>query len=231
MKNICFQNTKIKSCLVIFLIVLCNAAKASVSSDELVDKMVEQYRSISTYSDSGTVEAYVHFGVDAPRNIDSKKFSTNHDANEFKLEWSDFRLGFPVQKNSVNSSEKGFVVTAVGDPPELVSSASTALSMVEGVSGGIAFLAPRFLMKEISCKPSLGAISTESLGNEVINGRDAYVVQLMYNSGRLEKLWIDMEQLFLHRVERNDESPIGRMQTVIKYSSISIDGKSVVSSK
>ncbi len=206
----------------VMLLFFIPAQGCVAEGEKVVDDVIEQYRALSTYHDSGTVDAYVLNGEEK-RKIDSKKFTTTYGNFALKFEWTNYKLGLQPQTNSLVTKDDGFLVTLSGHEPSFYKDELKALSSIEGVSGGLAFLVPRFITKDMPCNSKLGAISVKQLPSEFIDGRKYILLNLIYETGKVEKLWVDSESLMLNRVERYMDSPIGKLYTDIRYLSVSID--------
>ena len=76
-------------------------------------------------------------------------------------------------------------------------SLSSALSSATGISSGLAWMTPRYLTPDISCKANLGAKSSEVLKSD----ENTIIVKLLHNTGSISKLFIDKKTYLLKKYE------------------------------
>jgi len=209
-----------KKILIIFSIFLISGISHAGNSAELyLSKMLDAYKSLSNYEDQGrSITTYIK--PNKKSHSQELKFHTKYVKNtSLYFEWllmptelqkqTSLLSGFEdlnkPKKNTVWKDNSGIFSKFHFEETEKYTSISSALSGATGISSGIAWMTPRFLSPEISCKPSLGANKLQILESTT----NTIVIKLTHNNGSVEKMHIDKNSNLLIKFEETNELPNG----------------------
>jgi len=189
---------------------------ASFSSTEVeihLSKMLEKYKSFNSYKDKGTsLTKYVRtngtiFNTELTFTTKYNKNKSLHFQwlvlpDEFEKKIHAFEKNPNPLKPKVNTIWKNkagiyskYSFSRKNKEPNL----SSALSRATGVSGGLAWLVPRFLSSEIPCPVNLNANKSKLL----TSNPNTIIIKQHYSSGTIRKLHIDRKSYLLRKVEQN----------------------------
>jgi hypothetical protein len=181
------------------LLSLCNYAFATNEAEAYIQAMLAKYQQLTEYEDSGVTRTYFS-NPDGHSFTDVEKFTTKFIENDLlHFQWTEKRpFDSEPRIYSVWKDKSGiFSKYPYDDKQEKHSSLDMALSGATGISSGIAWMTPRYLSPEISCKPSLGAQSSEVIRTDP----KTIVIKQIHSTGSTSKLYIDKESYLLQKYE------------------------------
>ncbi len=195
--------------LALILSLFGGAAFASTEAEVFLLKMIESYKSLSVYEDIG-ISRTKFIETDGQSYVSELNFKTEYVENHMlQFKWvkqpNDLmkKLGgkFAEPKTYVVWKNKSGIFSKYKSKEEKYAELSTALSGATGISSSLAWMAPRFLSPEITCKPNLGAMASELIE---INS-DTIIIKQTHKSGTISKLYIDKDSYLLKKYEKNRE--------------------------
>lgn len=187
-------------CVVLFLFV--SAAypqqKDALSPLEIINRMISVYASADSYVDEGEVRTI--FLEPSGRRTKVLPFTTAFvRPSDFRFEYKD-RRGEDEWNRYVVWKGGESVKTWWSLKPEVQSpeSLSRAIAGATGVSGGSAHTVPALLMTDLVTSHRFKRLSDLKLiGEEQVNGRNAYKIEGTEVSQKILTLWVDKEAFLL----------------------------------
>jgi len=220
-----------KVLLSIFLLLLNTASFSSTEAEIHLSKMLEKYKSFNSYEDSGTsLTKYIKTNGKT-RNTELTFTTKYNKNNSLHFQW--LKLPSELEKkihtleknpnplkpktNTIWKNKTGIYSKYSFSRKNKEPNLSSALSGATGVSGGLAWLVPRFLSSEISCPVNLSANKSKLI---TINP-NTIIIKQNYSSGTIRKLHIDRKSYLLNKIEENRKLSSGTTTyQVIKYNII-----------
>ena len=205
-------NLKYLSLRLFFLLAMIGCGVASASAETILNNMVVNYRALSTYSDKGRVEVeLVNVGI-----VGTKLFTTKYSGSKISFSWVEVNQGLPSSSVQLYPSSDGYTVEISPGNVKYYTSLASALSSIEGVSGGTAFLVPRFLSRDMKLNPMLGAVSVR-YSVDSIESEEFYVIELERKNNVVDVMWVSLDQLLLKKFVRKMKTPHGEFVTRVSY--------------
>jgi hypothetical protein len=209
---------------VLAMTALCACSASLLAQSEIpkaitLDTLMDEYGSYSNYQDKGTLDVvYYESGVIAKRS--SVNFETNYNKfGDFDITWSrsvggGYKLSYKIWNTNGDTYSK------YGNDASFQSaSLYDALARAAGISNSITFYMPCLLMPSMKC-----FICNESVKFSVNYVADLdpelQRIDIQYQSGRSESLWVEKRTKQLLRVEWWNESGDLRVHHRISYTSI-----------
>ncbi len=186
---------------------ISNITLSSTDADEHILAMLNKYESLRTYEDEG-VSSTKFIKSDGGNNYtDELIFTTKYVENELlQFEWArqpseiEKKIGGALAQPKVYKvwhDKAGAFSKYRTDKKEKYANLAKALSGATGISTGLAWMTPRYLSPNISCKPNLGAKSSEVLKSDA----NTVIIKLTHNTGSISKLFIDKKSYLLKKYE------------------------------
>lgn len=195
--------------LILILSLFSGATLASTEAETFLLKMLESYRSLNAYEDNG-ISRTKFIKSDGQSYVNELNFTTEYvEDTLLQFKWVEQpndlmkRLGgkFAKPKTYVVWKNKSGIFSKYRNEEEKYFELSTALSGATGISSSLAWMTPRFLSPEITCKPNLGAMTSELID---INN-DTIIIKQTHKSGTISKLYIDKNTYLIKKYEKNRE--------------------------
>ena len=172
--------------------------------------LLERYRNLVTYQDSGILS------TSASGFKDVIVFSSERFANgDYRLSWKDRDRPLIPGQESVLRITSGNVSSSWNGEVEAHESIDRALGSFAGVSGGLTTSIPRFLFPGQHCcsLKNATAVSLEKLATS-----DSSILRVQFGAGAPRRYWIDASGL-IHRIEWEITSKGKTFRHVIELSS------------
>ena len=161
--------------------------------------MLDKYQSLSVYEDYG-VTHIKYLKSDGSSFTDNKKFTTKYIENEsLHFQWEEKRIYDDKPRTYAVWKDKTGIFTKYpyDKTNERYTNLASALSSATGISSSLAWMTPRYLSPDISCKPNLGSKSSEVLKSD----ENTVIVKLLHNTGSTSKYIIDKNTYLLKKYE------------------------------
>ena len=200
------------SAVVVMLFLFAGAAHSqdeSASARQIMDQAISTYASCDSYLDEGEVRTL--FLTPRGKRTEVKPFSTAF------VRPTDFRFEF---RDRVGDGEEDWTRYIVWRSSEAVKTWWTirpgvktaedlplALAGATGVSGGSAAVIPSLLLPEMSGMRYTSLTGLKLLGEEKVNGSDAYKIEGQDRGGRTLTFWIDKASLLIVQLYERTKFP------------------------
>lgn len=197
------------------------AELVTIGANEIFNKMVQEYSDVKHYKDKGVRTIY-YFKNTVLHHKDIQKFETSYKKpGDFKFQWTSYKFMLSPQFNYIESLE-GKTQLKIWDK-ELVEYASLndAVSRVTGITGKAAYWLPKFLLTEIFC-PDLSDLELKLIGSVKLDGHIYYELEITYETGSTELLWINKKDFTLAKIMRKSASTKFNLVDEIVYSQIEL---------
>jgi hypothetical protein len=217
--------------LVIFLFmgVAYSAHAQSLSAQQIMDRTISVYATCNSYVDEGEVRT-IFLQRNGRRTV-LKPFTTafvrpSDFRFEYKERWGEDEWNsYIIWKDAESVKTWWSIKPGVETPPNL----SLALAAATGVSSGSAATVPRLLMPEMTMGNRIKSLSELKLiGEEEVNGRNAYKIEGTDSRERTVTLWVDRESLLIVKIYQTNTFPTFETETTTTYKpqvNVSAQGK------
>lgn len=185
---------------------ITTAVIADIDPNVILINMSKAYQNVDKYNDKGDVSVLVN-KHDEVIYKSKTYFETSYQRPSlFQLKWTD-------KDNIDNSSEfeigkdKGnYYLISPKRGKKTFSTMNKLLSSAAGISNGISYLVPAYMVEEMKGVISFNHenVLSEYLGDEMVGGDDTFIVQIKYDDN-LEKMWISKESYFIKKYERQNK--------------------------
>ena len=185
----------------LLLSLFCNSALATPEAEAHVLAMLNNYQSLSEYEDNGVTRTR-YLNSDGSSHIDEQNFTTKYIENDsLHFQWTEKRSYEDKPGTySVWKDKSGiFTKYPYNKNNKIYTSLAKALSSATGISSGLAWMTPRYLSPEISCKPNLGAQTSEVFKSDT----NTITIKQIHGTGGVSKLYIDKKTYLLKKYEIN----------------------------
>ena len=192
-----------KIILSLILPLFCTSVFATPEAEAHIQAMLDKYQSLSAYEDHGVTHIQ-YLKSDGSGFTDDKSFTTKYIENEsLHFQWKEKRIYDDKPRTYAVWKDKTGIFTKYPfqDKNEKHINLASALSSATGISSGLAWITPRYLSPDISCKPNLGAKSSEVLKSDA----NTIAVKLLHNTGSTSTFFIDKRTHLLKRYENTKD--------------------------
>ena len=184
---------------------------ATPEAEVHIQAMLDKYQALIIYEDYGVTHIQ-YIKPDESGFTDESKFTTKYIENEsLHFQWArqpneiEKKIGGDLAQQKVYKVWKDeigvFTKYPFQEKSETHTNLANALSSATGISSGLAWMVPRYLTPDISCKPNLGAISSEVLKSDA----NTIIVKLSHKAGNTSKLFIDKRTHLLKKYENTKD--------------------------
>lgn len=173
----------------------------------ILQRMVGQYLTVSSYQDSGVVETV---SVDSPTTRSTDVFFKTYFTSplKFRFEWIDYSPFSEPERNVVwSDGTKAFGFYAF--EPEKIETkddVSSAIAGATGISRGAAHTIPELLLKDVGGFSLLELEKVTSKGEERFEGEECYVLEGFHPNGEAWRLWIGKKDSLLRKLRTKSGS-------------------------
>lgn len=191
--------------------------RTELSAAEVMKRVVDTYRSLSTYSDQGT--SITKLDPDGP--VYTVKFETLFKRqNKLRFAWTLEYSRIPAYKrNNVIWSDGESVwasYSSRGGKPERKIDLGAAIAGAMGTSWAASYRITSLLSEEVGGVPLDQLQGLMIVGNDTVDGVRCTVVRGYVKSGTERKLWIDSKDYLIRRIaERSDDTTVEELHTQI----------------
>jgi hypothetical protein len=177
-----------------------------VNPKEILHHVTELYLGCRSYSDCGMVEF-----EDLDKTEQQLQFRTEFIRPDYlKFEWQDYgpRRGLSEQFSLLWSDENKTILRRNRGTIENEPSLQLAIAGATGCSAGAACIVPTLLMTEIGAdfRQLLQLSDIQLQGNEIIEGKDCYVLHGSSKANYNHILWISTHDFSLRRIHTESYS-------------------------
>ena len=188
--------------VIVMVLGLAYSAHAqSLSAQQIMDRMTSLYATCHSYVDEGEVTTI--FIKENGRRTVVKPFTTAFvRPSDFRFEFKDRRgeyewSSYIVWKDAESVKTWWSIRPGVQSQPNL----SLALAGATGVSSGSAATIPALLMPEMMKGNRIKSLSgLKLMGEEEVNGRNAYKIEGTDSRQRVVTLWVDKATMLLVKI-------------------------------
>lgn len=172
-----------------------NSAFSDDAGLEIYSKMVETYKTVDVYTDTGVVKTQmIKQGVIGGYST-RLKFKTKYFFNgNFYFQWWDTQGILESEKNILKREDGNIKIIFYG-VEKIEENMNSALSSLAGVTKSASYLVPRHLIKGM---PSLKASSIDSVSVDQIIGNDKrykYKLSINFKNGLADNIWLNSNYL------------------------------------
>ena len=210
------------SAIALVFLLFAGAAYAAkdpgLSAQQILNKVISTYSSCNSYLDEGEVR--ILFLLPEGNRTEVKPFSTAF------VRPSDFRFEFQSRHDegdewsryivwrSQEAVKTWWTIQPGAKSPEDL---RMALAGATGVSSGSAAVIPSLLLPEMAGMRYESLTDLKFIGEEKVNGYDAYKIEGKDLGGRTLTLWIDKESLLIVQLYERARLPKFEMETTTVY--------------
>jgi len=210
---------------ILILACVCTYANSSVvdtGGDELLKKSINTYQQLMSYEDKGIYTAnYFVSGVFHHQEL--KEFHTLYSSisDNFLFEWIDRNSNSLPKFNMM--WKKGSVIKTLLWKSKLESSddLNSSLSAISGISGGVAYWLPKYLLTGVFC-PTIKKVKFLEK-EEYKNNETLTKLELIYSNNRKETVWIETETFLVRKIEERVKLGKFDVVTTIEYTDVFIN--------
>lgn len=188
--------------------------------NDLLASVHENYSAMTSYEDSGEVLTIYNTNDEDVREekISFRTYLSKPD--NMRIQWSKH---IPLLKPRVTVLLKnscGIYSISSRNKIEEFIDVNTALSAMAGVSGAVTSTAPRMILGNKKTGGVGVDFSAKVLKKEQIDGHSVYVLQVTYNEGVEETIWVDRDLLVIRMIEKSRMIGKSRVKESIIYNNI-----------
>ena len=184
---------------------------ATPEAEVHIQAMLDKYQSLNIYEDYGVTHIR-YIKSDGSGFTNEDKFTTKYIENEsLHFQWArqpneiEKKIGGDLAQQKVYKVWKDATEVFTKYPfqakSEKHANLANALSSATGISSGLAWMVPRYLTPDISCKPNLGAKTSEVLKSD----ENTIIIKLLHKTGSTSKLFIDKRTHLLKKYENTND--------------------------
>jgi len=177
------------------------ASSNNQSAKSIYNKMVSKYSIMKSYHDLG--QATKELRVDGVIKIkEIKHFESYYiSPKKYLLEWVSIDGITKPKYNAILFKDGNGYSWLDNEKVNKSNNIDGLLSSVVGVSDGISYIVPLFLMQSELCLSSTRIAKINIVNKGVLSGYNVYILDVTYTSGRKETLWVDSDNYILRKAE------------------------------